>query len=197
MLLGGAGNDVLHGGIGDDRLDGGTGTDAMIGGAGNDIYVVESSSDTVTENVNEGIDFVESTVMYTLGANVENLTLTGAAVTSGTGNALNNVLVGNGADNTLTGGAGNDRLDGAGGSDKMIGGTGDDVYVVNQAGDVVTESQNQGIDLVESSITYTLGGNVENLMLTGSGDTNGTGECPQQQTDGKWRDKYARWWIGG
>ena len=54
---------------------------------------------------------MQSSVTYTLGANVENLTLTGAAAAiNGTGNGLDNVITGNGADNTLDGGAGNDTL---------------------------------------------------------------------------------------
>lgn len=46
-------------------------------------------------------------------------------------------------------------------------------YVVDNAGDVVTEAANAGTDLVQSSITYTLTANVENLALTGA-DRQGT-----------------------
>jgi len=175
MLSGLAGNDTLNGGAGNDLLDGGTGTDTMIGGTGNDTYVVDVASDVVTEVVNEGIDTVRSSLTYTLGANVENLTLTGTANLNGTGNALDNVLTGNSSSNQLTGGAGNDHLDGGLGNDTMIGGTGDDTYVVNQVGNVVTESLNQGTDTVESSISYTLSSTVENLTLTGTANLNGTG----------------------
>ena len=151
----------------------------MTGGTGDDIYRVDSTSDKVTENANEGNDTIQSTVTYTLGANVENLTLTGTAAINGTGNALNNTIIGNGANNTLTGGAGNDRLNGGLGNDSMIGGVGDDAYVVTQVGDVVTESLNQGIDTVESAITYTLGSNVENLTLIGTSNLNGSGMSQQ------------------
>ena len=129
----------------------------------------------MTENANEGNDTVQSMITYTLGANVENLTLTGTPAINGTGNALNNILVGNSGNNTLNGGSGNDRLDGGAGNDTMVGGTGDDTYVVNQIGDVVTETANQGTDTVESSITFTLGSNVENLTLRGTANINGTG----------------------
>jgi Ca2+-binding RTX toxin-like protein len=57
----------------------------------------------------------------------------------------------------------------------MAGGTGDDTYVVNQTGDVVSESLNQGTDTVESRVTFRLGSNVENLILTGIADINGYG----------------------
>ncbi|OQW34303.1 MAG: hypothetical protein A4E19_02250 [Nitrospira sp. SG-bin1] len=170
-----AGNDTLAGGDGNDLLDGGTGTDTMQGGAGDDTYVIDSPGDLVIETAGEGRDTVQSAVTYALGAHVENLMLTGTAAISGTGNVLDNVLLGNSANNTLNGGAGHDRLDGGYGSDVMIGGIGDDTYVVNRAGDIVTEQAGQGNDTVESSITYTLGANVEHLTLTGSAHINGTG----------------------
>jgi len=174
-LLAGAGNDTLLGGMGNDRLDGGTGTDAMTGGTGNDTYVVDAIGDTVTEAANEGTDTVESSITYALGTNLENLTLTGSTALIGIGNALNNVLIGNSLANVLLGGAGDDRLDGGLGFDTMTGGTGDDTYVVDAIGDILTEALNEGIDTVESVITYTLGANVEHLTLTGNVAINGTG----------------------
>jgi Ca2+-binding RTX toxin-like protein len=175
ILNGNSGANTLIGGAGNDRLEGGTGNDTMLGGLGNDTYVVNAAGDIITENANEGIDSVESAVTYTLGANLENLTLTGSSAINATGNALDNVLTGNSGANTLTGGAGNDRLIGGAGSDKMLGGTGDDTYVVDATGDVVTENANEGFDAVESSVTYTLGNNVERLTLTGTSAINGTG----------------------
>lgn len=175
VLTGNSGNNTLTGGAGNDTLDGGSGNDTMVGGLGDDIYVVGATGDIVTEAANEGIDTVKSGVTYTLGANVENLTLTGTTAINGTGNALDNVLIGNSKNNTLTGGAGNDTLDGGAGTDTMVGGLGDDVYVVDVTTDVVTEAANEGIDTVKSGVTYTLGNNVENLTLTGTTAINGTG----------------------
>jgi len=175
ILTGNSANNTLTGGAGNDTLNGGAGNDTMIGGTGNDTYVVNVSTDVVTENASEGTDTVQSSVTYTLGNNVENLTLTGTTAINGTGNILDNVLVGNSANNTLTGGAGNDTLDGGVGNDTMVGGTGNDIYVVNVSTDVVTENANEGIDTVQSSVTYTLGNNVENLTLTGAAIINGTG----------------------
>ncbi|AFY44861.1 calcium-binding protein [Nostoc sp. PCC 7107] len=176
-VRGGAGNDTIEAGAGNDTLDGGTGNDVLNGGSGNDIYVVDSLGDVVieTSTLATEIDTVRSSISYTLGANLENLTLTGTSAINGTGNSLNNTIAGNSGNNILNGGAGNDSLNGGTGSDTLIGGTGNDNYVVNSAGDVVTENLNEGTDTVQSSITYTLGANLENLTLTGTSAINGTG----------------------
>nr|MCE2783137.1 hypothetical protein [Comamonadaceae bacterium] len=88
-ITGTIGNDSIAGGSGHDTLDGGLGNDTMAGGAGDDTYIVDNTSDTVTEAVSAGTDTVQSAVNYTLGAHLENLTLTGATATIGTGNELN------------------------------------------------------------------------------------------------------------
>ncbi len=174
-LNGLGGNDTLNGNAGNDLLNGGTGSDKLYGGTGNDTYVVDNTGDTITENAGEGTDLVQSSITYTLGANVENLTLTGTTAINGTGNTLNNVLTGNSAINTLTGGAGNDILDGGVGADKLLGGAGNDTYVVDNTGDTITENASEGTDLVQSAVTFTLGSNIENLTLTGTAAINGTG----------------------
>ncbi|CAA2105670.1 Bifunctional hemolysin/adenylate cyclase [Methylobacterium bullatum] len=158
VLTGNDRNNTLSGYAGSDTLDGGVGADRMNGGTGNDTYVVDDTGDVVVEAAGEGTDTVRSSVSRTLEANVENLTLTGTAIT-GTGNALDNVLIGNGATNVLTGLAGNDT------------------YHVDQSGDRVIEAANEGTDIVRSSaVTYTLSANVENLTLTeGSAAIRGVG----------------------
>ncbi|MFT4453604.1 peroxidase family protein [Pseudomonas sp. RTCS2] len=177
QLFGGDGNDILNGGndpdsldggAGNDTLNGGLGADAMVGGAGNDTFVVDNLGDTVSEALNGGVDLVQTTLAsYTLGANVENLTFTGAGNFTGTGNTLAN---------TITGGAGNDLLDGGAGIDRLVGGLGDDTYVVDNAGDVVVEATAAGTDTVRATAaSYTLGANVENLTYIGAGNFTGTG----------------------
>jgi Ca2+-binding RTX toxin-like protein len=166
---------VITGNSGNNTLSGGTGADTMLGGAGNDIYTIDNTSDAVTENASEGTDLVNSSVTYTISSNIENLTLTGTGTISGTGNTLDNILTGNSGSNTLTGGAGNDTLSGGTGADTMLGGFGNDTYTVDNTSDVVTENASEGTDLVNSSVTYTIGGNVENLILTGSSALNATG----------------------
>ncbi|NHC38077.1 beta strand repeat-containing protein [Scytonema millei] len=158
-------------------INGGAGNDTMSGRLGNDVYYVDSTGDIVVESAgtDTGFDTVHTSVSYTLTDNVEKLVLTGFDALNGIGNTGNNVLIGNTSNNTLEGLAGNDYLDGGLGSDIMKGGDGDESYVVDNAGDVVEENSNAGVDLVFSSINYTLTTNVENLTLTGSADTNGTG----------------------
>jgi serralysin len=178
--ISGTGNaldNLISGNASNNILDGGAGADTLQGGAGNDTYVVDHAGDAVTEIASQGIDLVQSSLTCALNANVENLTLTGSAAIDGTGNALNNAIIGNSGNNAIDGGAGADTLVGGAGADTLAGGKGDDSYEVDAAGDVVTESTNEGIDIVQSAITYVLGRNLENLTLTGSAATKGTGNA--------------------
>ena len=87
---------------------------------------VVSSGDVVTENAGEGSDTVVASLSWTLGANLENLTLAGSAAINGTGNTLANTLVGNSAANVLDGAAGDDVVQGLAGNDTLKGQAGDD-----------------------------------------------------------------------
>ena len=174
-LSGLAGNDTLSGGLGNDVLDGGKGADAMKGGAGDDRYYVENTGDVVSEFSNSGHDTVVTTLNYALGANVEDLIQVGTHDYYASGNALDNHLTGNSGNNLFHGNDGNDVIDGGKGADKMYGGLGDDTFYVDNIGDVVVEYTGQGTDSVFSSISYALGGAVENLTLTGTTNINGTG----------------------
>jgi Ca2+-binding RTX toxin-like protein len=164
-LIGTSSNDVLSGLGGNDLLDGRTGRDRMTGGTGNDTYIVDNTGDRVIEGSRGGTDLVKSSVNWTLGSQVENLTLTGSRGLKGTGNSLAN---------TITGNTGHNILDGKAGADKLIGGKGNDTYTVDNAKDRVIETSNQGTDTVKASVSYTLSAHVEHLILTGSA-LHGTG----------------------
>ena len=167
--INGAGNTLDNLIEGNDKanvLDGGKGDDVLVGGLGDDTYIVDSAYDVIVENPNSGTDLISSSINWTLGANIENLMLTGGAAINGKGNADDNTITGNLAKNILDGGSGNDLL---------IGGAGDDTYIVDSAGDIIKEQLNQGSDSVESSVDWALGANLENLYLKGTASINGTG----------------------
>lgn len=100
------------------------------------------------------------------------------------GRAGNDTLSGGSGNDTLFGGDGNDYLDGGTGFDSMVGGTGNDTYVVNSISDTIIENFGAGVDTVRASISYTLGSTLENLILTGSGNLNGTGNSYNNEITG-------------
>ncbi|WP_269321412.1 putative Ig domain-containing protein [Paracidovorax avenae] len=93
-------------------------------------------------------------------------------------------ITGTSRNDTLTGTSGNDTIDGLAGADTMSGLAGDDTYIVDNTGDKVVESANAGTDTVMSSVTYTLPSNVENIVLTGSGTINATGNALDNRLTG-------------
>ena len=165
-VVGGNEDDFLWGLDGNDRLNGRIGADRMYGGAGNDLYYVDNRRDLAIEALAAGTDTVISSVTFRLAANVERLTLTGTTAIHGTGNDLANRITGNSAGNILSGLAGADYLDGRGGND---------TYVVDHVGDRVVEAATGGVDTVKSAIAYTLGANLEKLVLAGAAAIDGTG----------------------
>ena len=132
---------------------------------GDDVYYVDNIGDVVTELTNQGIDKVNSTISYTLTANVEQLFLTGIAGLSGTGNDLNNTIYGNNGNNMLSGGAGNDSLNGGIGNDTLEGGLGFDTLVGGTGNDTYLLNLNSGRDLINN--TDTSNGNDKLLISAG------------------------------
>ena len=210
-LLGGAGNDSLVGAGGNDSLVGGAGTDTMIGGVGDDTYEVDLLADVVQEAAGEGTDLVNvklTSGSYTLGADVENGTVTATGAVGLIGNALTNVLTGGAGANTLDGkdgndtligGAGNDSLIGGLGDDSMTGGAGNDTYEVDSLADVVVEATNGGTDSVNVNIgtnnaNYALGANVENAKVTSTASIDLTGNDLANTLTG---NAAVNWLIGG
>ena len=147
LIIGNALNNVLNGAAG---------VDTLLGGAGDDLNCIDNALDQVLEIAGEGNDTVVASVDYVLGAGVETLTLTGAAL-HGTGNLLVDTLNGTGLADALDSGAGVDQL---------VGGKGGDTYLIDNALDAVVETKTGGIDTVLASVDHVLAANVENLVLT-------------------------------
>jgi Ca2+-binding RTX toxin-like protein len=172
-LGGQGGNDTLEGGLGNDYLNGGDGNDQLLGGSGNDIYVVDNIGDSVSELsvIITEFDTVQSSVTYSLGSNLERLTLLGTTSINGTGNDLNNLLIGNTAANSLGGGLGADTIIGGAGNDNLSGGDGND-YLYGQVGDDTLAGGN-GADFYVIDADIDLGTDTinEDLGAAGGMDT--------------------------
>ncbi len=140
------------------------------GTSADDVFIVDHRNDNVSGE--GGIDTVESSVSFSLGVDVENLTLTGIFNNTGTGNASNNLIRGNAGDNILTGGGyfGAD-------ADTLIGGLGNDTYYINVVGgndysgyvntnDTVIELAGEGYDtVVYTGYSLLLPEHVERVIL--------------------------------
>jgi Ca2+-binding RTX toxin-like protein len=161
--------DTLTGDGDGNMLDGRGGADTMAGNGGDDTYFVNDALDVVTEADAQGNDTVLTSVSYTLatGADVEVFRTTddtGTTAIDLTGSAFDNEITGNDGANVITGG---------GGADHLVGRNGDDTYIVDSATDTITENGGQGIDTVQTSVSFVLtaGADVETLETT---DDNGT-----------------------
>ncbi|MDZ5461437.1 beta strand repeat-containing protein [Azohydromonas lata] len=155
-LEGLAGNDALFGGAGNDTLDGGAGNDSMQGGTGNDNYIIDSSQDRVVELANGGIDTVRTSLSaYVLGAEIENIWITGNSNATGAGNSLNNIMIGGRGNDSLSGLDGNDTLRGGNGHDTLIGGNGND-YLAGDAGTSAVTTSASGISPSRSDLPIAL-----------------------------------------
>lgn len=150
--------------------------DVMDGGKGDDTYIVDNAKDKITESSKTGgSDLVKSSINYTLGKNLENLTLTGGANQNLKG-------IGNELANTLTGDDGNNVLDGGKGIDIYIGGKGNDTYLLDNLAETrITEFKNEGNDGIQLKTngkgSYTMPDNIETLIITGTGSINVTGSA--------------------
>jgi Ca2+-binding RTX toxin-like protein len=93
------------------------------------------------------------------------------------GSEANDAVIGSASGDNIYANGGNDFIDGAAGADNMLGGAGDDTYVVDSSFDSVWEAVGEGTDTVQSSVTFTLGANFENLTLTDANAINGIGNA--------------------
>jgi Ca2+-binding RTX toxin-like protein len=148
---------VSSGTTGDDITNGGGAADSLAGGEGNDTLNGLAGDDSL--NGGNGVD-----ILYG-----------GDGLDSLIGGAGKDTLYGQAGVDTLDGGSEGDWLDGGTGADAMTGGTGDDTYVVDDINDTTIELSGEGNDVVHSSIDWTLGANIERLILDGTANISGTG----------------------
>ncbi len=171
-LIGGEKNDTLTGNVGKDELLGKAGNDKLIGLGGNDTLVGENGNDDLSGG--EGLD----------------------SLSGGSGNDL---LDGGNGNDTLIGDQGNDTLKGGFGVDSMDGGDGDDYYFVDNQKDVVNETNKNtlgGNDTIASTSSYTLGKNIENLVLDSIDNNNGKGNELNNQITGNIGDNKLEGMAG-
>ncbi|KAB2928798.1 MAG: hypothetical protein F9K30_00170 [Dechloromonas sp.] len=179
---GNAAANILTGNDGANVLDGLAGADTLSGGKGNDTYVIDDAGDVVVENLTAlqggGVDLVRSAISFDLGdssngnerSQIENLTLTGSADLTATGNALANLLTGNAGANILDGGLGSDTLKGAAGNDTYrVDLVRNGTTATVKLEDVVSEAAGEGSDTVElrlrDGLDYSFATAVSTLIL--------------------------------
>lgn len=170
-LTGNSATNILIGNDGDDELDGGKGDDSLFGGGGNDLYVVDSLSDVIDEQLNDDTgDEIKATIsidLSTVGAGkIEHATLLGMSDLSLIGTGGGNNLSGNSGSNSISGQSGNDELTGGGGDDLLQGGTGKDLLGGGMGNDTLAgDDDDDTLDGGEGNDI--LNGGVDNDVLVG------------------------------
>ncbi|MCW9680214.1 calcium-binding protein, partial [Dolichospermum planctonicum UHCC 0167] len=150
-----------------DTINGGDGTDTLIitGGSAEDTINIDAS------DITNQLDIDGTKVTGFEHFDFSNFT--GEVIFNGT--TGNDWIQSGNEDDALSGDNGDDYLNGGAGTDALIGGKGNDTYVVDNLGDIVHEFLNGGIDTIQSSVTWTLKPNLENLILVGTDTINGIG----------------------
>ena len=154
-------------------------------------------SDVVEGQAGAVSNSLYTTVSYTLPTNVDTLTLQGSANLTATGNsdAANLITANDLGNNVLNAGSGSDTLvSGSAGIDTLVGGSGADTFMINNAGDEIELPQGGSVDVIESSVSYTLTQSVSSLVLIGSSDLTATDDYGRATITGNAGDDTL---IGG
>lgn len=168
LVLAATGNTALTltGNAGDDFIASNFGQDTLIAGSGDDTFLINNSSDVIIEATHNSDSSVLAMVNYVLPANLQNLMGGYADGITLTGNTLKDVITADGNNDTLVAGSGLATLVGAGNNE---------TFVVNRSGDVISEPTSGTGSSVLSSVSYTLGANLQTLTGTGNADMTLTG----------------------
>jgi trimeric autotransporter adhesin len=149
---------------GNDLLVSNSGVDTLVGGSGSDTFVIGNTADVILDTVATASNVIISSVNYTLPTDINVLTLSGTGALSATGNAASDIITAN---------SGNDTLIAGGGPTTLIGGAGNDTFVVNSSSDVVQDSFVNSMNVLQSSVNYSLAASVSDLVLTGTAGLTG------------------------
>ncbi|WP_197282295.1 M10 family metallopeptidase, partial [Pseudomonas lini] len=180
---------------------------------GNNVYSwapTQSVFETIWDaGGNDSIDASNQLAAVRINLNEGQFSQIGQAFTDQNGDAFNEGLAiafgakienayGSAFDDSLIGNALGNLLNGMSGADTMDGGAGNDAYVVDNIGDAVIErgSSLTELDTVYSYIDYTLGSNVESLMLVGAANLNGTGNALNNVLTGNFGNNLLDGGIG-
>ncbi len=173
-VRGNDGNDSLNGLAGDDQLRGDAGNDTIDGGEGRDTVYFAGSFAEHRFEFQPGVVFVTDDRPDLAGDDgidtlrgVEVLQFADGAVTITDLDSTTDVI-------NLTGPNGG----------SFSGGPDNDIYIVDDPLDTPVEVPGEGTDTVRSSISWALGDNLENLVLTGAGLIDGTGNAANNRLNG-------------
>ncbi|WP_165497793.1 calcium-binding protein [Pseudoduganella albidiflava] len=169
----------------DNRIAGGSGGNTIDGGAGIDTFVAAGAfADYARQRPNAtDLVLVRGAQKITL-KNVEQVQFADGVKT------LDQLYlnVASVADDTLSGTDGDDQMNGLAGADQLAGGKGNDLYTVDNAGDVVIELADEGIDTVNIAIaakmTYVLAEYFEHAAITSTVAINVTGNAADNTLTG-------------
>lgn len=141
-------------------------------------FAINAATGVITVARSIGLDFEQSAAHSIVVRATDSGGLTNATtVVIAVNDVSPETVVGTAGNDVILGGAGNDTINGGAGADRMVGGAGNDSYRVDQLGDVIEEAAGGGTDTVFSTISWTLGANLENLALDGGAVIDGTGNA--------------------
>ncbi|TPM43015.1 type I secretion C-terminal target domain-containing protein, partial [Mesorhizobium sp. B2-3-2] len=152
-------NEILVGNDSANTFNGAGGVDIILAGGGNDTiiadqndYVIDGGSGTDTLQVNGNFTSVSDAQI----ANVENVTLTAAAVLNLSSQTEGFVITGSSGADSITGGAGNDTIIGAQNDTLLAGGSGTDTLQIGASFNDNNDGQITGIENITLTAASTL-----------------------------------------
>jgi hypothetical protein len=104
------------------------------------------------------------------------------------GSLLSDRMDGGSGNDMLFGDRGHDTLNGGFGADVLVGGRGNDTYIIDNIHDIIMEKNNDGIDMVLTTVTYHMALGLENLVMQGNAPLSAYGNELNNQVIGNSAD---------